>query len=151
MSGVACLPVPDCTSLPRRTFDLFEFVTVWSVVHQQLMDGLLYACFSIRGVQLFYKLGDTRLHQVQTGISLPRNPMRRKILAIYWKQWKRVRTRYRMIRSYHLPEWEGHEMANCRKGVWRATLMLNSVLLNKEIARLGYMSMTDYYLRVREK
>ncbi len=45
---------------------------------------------------------------------------------------------------------EVHEMANCRKGIWKAALMLNSVLTNKEIARLGYMPMTDYYLRVRE-
>ena len=76
--------------------------------------------------------------------------LRRKIRAIYWKQWKRVRTRYRMISRYNLPEWKVHEMANCRKGIWRAALMLNSVLTNKEIARLGYMPMTDYYLQVRE-
>lgn len=28
--------------------------------------------------------------------------------------------------------------------------MLNHVLNNKEIARLGYIPMTDYYLQVRE-
>ena len=28
--------------------------------------------------------------------------------------------------------------------------MLNSVLTNKEIARLGFMTMTDYYLKVCE-
>ncbi len=76
--------------------------------------------------------------------------LRRKIRAIYWKQWKRIKTRYRMIRRYHLPDWKVHEMANCRKGIWRAALMLNPVLTNKEIARLGYMPMTDYYLQVRE-
>lgn len=73
--------------------------------------------------------------------------LRRKIRAIYWKQWKRVKTRYRMIRRYHVPEWKVHELANCRKGVWRAALMLNSILTNKEIASLGYISMTDYYLQ----
>jgi hypothetical protein len=74
--------------------------------------------------------------------------LRRKIRAIYWKQWKRIRTRYKMIRKYGLPEWKVHEMANCRKGTWRSSLMLNSVLTNKEIVSLGYMSMTDYYLKV---
>lgn len=73
----------------------------------------------------------------------------RKIRAVYLKQWKRVRTRYKELSRYHLPKWKVHEMANCRKGIWRAELMLNSVLTNKEIARLGYLPMTDYYLRVR--
>lgn len=76
--------------------------------------------------------------------------LRRKIRAIYWKQWKKVRTRYKMIRKYNLPKWKVHEMANCRKGIWRATIMLNSVLTNKEIANLGFISMTDYYLKVCE-
>lgn len=76
--------------------------------------------------------------------------MRRKIRAIYWKQWKRIRTRYRMIRQYNIPEWKVHELANCRKGPWRAAQMLNSVLTNKEIARLGYITMTSYYEQVCE-
>jgi RNA-directed DNA polymerase len=41
-------------------------------------------------------------------------------------------------------------MANCRKGIWRSSIMLNSVLTNKEIAGLGYITMTDYYLKVCE-
>lgn len=75
---------------------------------------------------------------------------RRRIRAVYWKQWKRVRTRYKMIGKYNLPEWRIHEMANCRKGSWRAAFMLNSVLTKKEIANLGLISMADYYLQVCE-
>jgi len=74
--------------------------------------------------------------------------LRRKIRAVYWKQWKKIKTRYRMIRKFGLPEWKVHEMANCRKGIWRASVMLNSVLTNKEIASLGYLSLTDYYLKI---
>ena len=76
--------------------------------------------------------------------------LRHKIRAIYWKQWKRVKTRYRMIQKYGMPKWKVHEMANCRKGTWRSALMLNSVLTKQEIASLGYISMTDYYLKVCE-
>lgn len=76
--------------------------------------------------------------------------LRRKIRAIYWKQWKKVSTRYRMIRKFGLPEWKVHEMANCRKGIWRSAIMLNSVLTNKEIVNLGFISMADYYLKICE-
>jgi len=76
--------------------------------------------------------------------------LRRRIRAIYWKQWKKVKTRYKMIRQYKLPDWKVHELANCRKGIWRAAVMLNAVLTNKEIARQGYITMTDYYEQVCE-
>jgi group II intron reverse transcriptase/maturase len=76
--------------------------------------------------------------------------LRRRIRAIYWKQWKKVKTKYRMLIALKLPEWKAHELANCRKGYWRAAQILNSALTNKLIARLGYISMSDYYLKVCE-
>ena len=76
--------------------------------------------------------------------------LRRKIRTIYWKQWKRVKTKYRMLSALKLPEWKVHELANCRKGYWRAAKVLNSVLTKKIIARLGYISMSDYYLKICE-
>ncbi len=76
--------------------------------------------------------------------------LRHKIRAVYWKQWKEVKTRYRMIKKYGMPKWKVHEMSNSRKGIWSSALMLNSVLTKQEIASLGYISMTDYYLKVCE-
>ena len=76
--------------------------------------------------------------------------LRHRIRAIYWKQWKKVRTRIRKLRSLGLPEWVVFELANCRKGIWRSAFILNRALTKKKIASLGYMSMTDYYLQVRE-
>ena len=76
--------------------------------------------------------------------------LRRKIRAIYWKQWKKIKTRYRMIKKFGLPEWKVHELANCRKGIWRSAKMLNSVFTNKVIVSLGYMTMADYYLKICE-
>lgn len=76
--------------------------------------------------------------------------LRRKIRAIYWKQWKKTKTKYQKIKKFDLPEWKVHELANCRKGIWRSAIMLNCVLTNKEIANLGYISMADYYLKICE-
>jgi group II intron reverse transcriptase/maturase len=93
----------------------------------------------------YFKLADMKSLLLQTDEWL-----RRKVRAVYWKQWKKIKTRYKrykMISKYGLPKWKDEEMANCRKGIWRASIMLNSVLTNKEIASQGYMSMTDYYLK----
>ena len=66
------------------------------------------------------------------------------------EEWKRVRTRYKIFRALHLPEWQVRRMANCRKGTWRAASTLNSVLTKTVIVdRLGYPSMTAHYLKVR--
>ena len=99
----------------------------------------------IRGWVNYFGLADMKSVITQTDEWL-----RRKIRAIYWKQWKKVKTRYRMIKKFGVPERKVHELANCRKGTWRASVMLNSVLTNKIIASLGYMTMTDYYLKICE-
>ena len=75
---------------------------------------------------------------------------RRRIRAIYWKQWKRIRTRYRILRKLKLEHWQAIKLANSRCGYWRMAEMLNTVLTNKIIAKLGYTSMLDYYLIVYE-
>lgn len=76
--------------------------------------------------------------------------LRRRIRAIYWKQWKKAKTRYKMIKQYNLPKRKVRELANCRKGIWRAALMLNQVLTNKEIDRQGYITLSAYYEQVCE-
>lgn len=76
--------------------------------------------------------------------------LRRRIRAVYWKQWKRVRTRYKMLQRLKLPEWKVHELANSRKGCWRTAHVLNAVITKKLIDRLGYISMLDYYLKICE-
>jgi group II intron reverse transcriptase/maturase len=96
----------------------------------------------IMGWVNYFKFADMKKLLLQTDEWL-----RRKIRAVYWKQWKKVKTRYKMISKYGLPKWKVEEMANCRKGVWRGAFMLNSILTNKEIVSLGYITMTDYYLK----
>ena len=97
----------------------------------------------VRGWVNYYKLADMKGLMTETDEWL-----RRRIRAIYWKQWKRVKTRYRNLRALKLEEWQVHQIANSRKGYWRTAQMLRVALTNKIIAKLGYISMLDYYLKV---
>lgn len=99
----------------------------------------------ITGWVNYFKLADMK--KILKGID---EWLRRRIRAIYWKQWKKVKTRYKMIRRYNLPDWKVCELANCRKGIWRVALMLSQILTNKEIDRLGYTTMSAYYEQVCE-
>ena len=99
----------------------------------------------VRGWMNYFRLADMKSLMTETDEWL-----RRRIRAVYWKQWKKVRTRYRMLRALHIEEWRIHVLANCRKGTWRAAGMLNSVLTKKILDKLGYPSMLDQYLKVCE-
>lgn len=99
----------------------------------------------IRGWVNYFKLADMKKLMKETDKWL-----RHRIRAIYWKQWKKVRTRLRKLRSLNLPRSVVVELANCRKGTWRSALALNQALTNKVIASLGYTSLTGYYLQICE-
>lgn len=75
---------------------------------------------------------------------------RRRIRAVYWKQWKKIKTRYRMLKALGMEHWMAKELACSRKGYWRMAQVLNQIFSKKIIARLGYTSMSDYYLTVCE-
>ena len=99
----------------------------------------------VRGWVNYFKLADMKKLLKETD-----EWARRRIRAVYWKQWKRVKTKYRMLKALGLEDWKVKELAFSRKGYWRMAKALNQVLSNKIIAKLGYTSMLDYYLVVYE-
>lgn len=77
--------------------------------------------------------------------------LRHRLRACVWVQWKRVRTRYRELRQFGLPEWKVHELANARKGPWRmAQGPLNSVLTLPYWRSQGLIDLVDHYLLIRQ-
>jgi len=99
----------------------------------------------VRGWVEYFRLADMRGILKETD-----EWARRRIRAVYWKQWKRVRTRYRILRKLKLEHWRAIKLANSRCGCWRMAEMLNTVITKDIIARLGYTAMLDYYLIVYE-
>ena len=99
----------------------------------------------VRGWVNYFRLADMKYLLQRTD-----EWMRRRIRAVIWKQWKRVRTRYRMLRKLHVEEWRIREIANCRKGTWRAAKILSTVITKERLARAGYPSLLSQYQMVRE-
>jgi len=71
----------------------------------------------IRGWVNYFKLAD-----IKTLLTKTDEWLRRRIRATYWnwKQWKKVKTRYKMLKQLNVPEQNIHQMANRRKGIWRS-------------------------------
>ncbi|MCU6707513.1 hypothetical protein M6D81_02220 [Paenibacillus sp. J5C_2022] len=76
--------------------------------------------------------------------------MRRRIRMIYWKQWKRVRTRLDRLQSLGIQKQKAWEYANTRKSYWRTSNspILSKSLDNKTIKGLGFLFFSDYYRQV---
>ena len=77
--------------------------------------------------------------------------MRRRIRMIYWKQWKKIRTKYKMLKHFGINEDKAWRYANTRKGSWRISKsnIMNYSLDNKIIEELGYLFLSKYYRQVR--
>ena len=99
----------------------------------------------VRGWVQYYRLADMKGLLKRTD-----EWARRRIRAVYWKQWKKIKTRYRMLKALGMEHWMAKELACSRKGYWRMAQVLNQIFSKKKIARLGYTSMSDYYLTVCE-
>ncbi|MCR8634709.1 group II intron reverse transcriptase/maturase [Paenibacillus radicis (ex Xue et al. 2023)] len=76
--------------------------------------------------------------------------MRRRIRMIYWKQWKRVRTKFKMLQTLGIRKQKAWEFANTRKGYWRTSIspILTTSLGNNTIRGLGFLFFSDYYRQV---
>lgn len=77
--------------------------------------------------------------------------MRRRIRMIYWKQWKKVRTRFKMLQSFGIYKQKAWEYANTRKGYWRVSNspILSKSLNNDTLEGLGFQFFSEYYRRVK--
>ncbi len=75
---------------------------------------------------------------------------RRRLRMCYWKRWKRIRTRFRMLKKLGVKESKAWEFANTRKGYWRISNspILNRAFTNHRLKRLGYFSFTERYAQV---
>lgn len=76
--------------------------------------------------------------------------MRRRIRMIYWKQWKRVKTRFKMLQALGIYKQKAWEFANTRKGYWRVSgsPILSKSLNNDTLKEFGFIFFSEYYRQV---
>src|SRR5659263_97610 len=77
--------------------------------------------------------------------------MRRRIRMIYWKQWKKVRTKFSQLISLGIGKSKAWEFANTRKGYWRISNspIMSRSLTNDTLKKRKYIFFSDYYSHVK--
>ena len=70
--------------------------------------------------------------------------IRRRIRMCYWKQWKKIGTRYNNLVKLGIAKGNAWQWANTRKGCWRISnsYILSRSLTNKYLEGVGFLSLT---------
>ena len=78
--------------------------------------------------------------------------LRHKIRTIYWKQWKKVKTKFKELKKLGVEEEKAWICANMRNGNWYCGgyFVLQTAFNNKKLRELGYPTFTEFYLKVCE-
>jgi len=76
--------------------------------------------------------------------------LRRRLRMYIWKRWKKVRTRYKMLRKLGLNHNDAYKFACTRKGYWRIanSQILTVTITNARLIQAGYTFFWDYYKTV---
>ena len=73
--------------------------------------------------------------------------LRRRIRQIYWKQWKKIKTKHDNLVRLGINKQKAWEWANSRKGYWRIadSYILHRSLTNEYLASVGYDDILNRY------
>jgi len=101
----------------------------------------------IRGWVNYFKIADIKSLLVKTD-----EWMRRRIRMIYWKQWKKIKTKYENLTLYGISESQAWEFANTRKSYWHIanSPIMSKTLQNNVLRQMGYLFFYDYYLKMND-
>lgn len=77
---------------------------------------------------------------------------RRRLRMVFWKQWKRIRTKAANLMKLGVNKQKAWEYANTRKGYWHIanSWILSTSVTNERLKQAGYIFLTDCYLNVRK-
>ena len=101
----------------------------------------------IRGWVNYFGMADMKSLLIKTDEWL-----RHKIRAIYWKQWKKAKTKHRKLKELGMDEAYIQWHANMRQGIWNCSnnKMVQFALNNKKLREWGYPTFTEFYLKTCE-
>jgi len=73
--------------------------------------------------------------------------LRRRIRMCYWKQWKKISTKFNNLKKLGIPIYKAWEFANTRKGFWLSAKspILQRSITNSKLEKAGLVSLLNIY------
>ncbi len=75
--------------------------------------------------------------------------LRRRIRMCYWKQWKKISTKYRNLMKLGVSKQKAWEHANTRKSYWHIanSFILSTTITNERLEKAGLISLLNTYMK----
>ncbi len=73
--------------------------------------------------------------------------LRRRLRMYIWKRWKKIKTRYKMLKKLGYNHQNALKYANTRKGYWHiaGSQILSCSITDDKLRKAGYLFFSDYY------
>jgi len=115
-------------------------------------NGLSYETVKLKLKQFIYGwINYFRLANMKSLLKGTDEWLRRRLRMYIWKRWKRIRTRYSMLKKLGLNHSKAIRYANTRKGYWHIanSHILACTITNNRLRQSGYTFFMDYYKSVK--
>lgn len=111
----------------------------WSIT---MKERLIRLNAVTRGWLNYFKLADAKKHLQRLD-----EWIRSRLRYCIWKQWKRVRSKFKALVKLGINKRKAYEWANTRKGGWRIvhSFILTRTITNKRLKEKGYISLVEMY------
>jgi len=75
---------------------------------------------------------------------------RSRIRMFYWKQWKKIKSKYDNLIKFGVDSFKTWEYADTKKGYWRISnsSILTVIFTKMRLKNCGYLSFTERYTQV---
>ena len=95
---------------------------------------------TLRGWYNYFKIGLSK-----TRIQTLDESTRRRIRMLYWKRWKKIKTKYEALMKLGVNRCKAWEWANTSKGYWAIarSWILSTTLTNERLRKHGWLCLTD--------
>ena len=96
----------------------------------------------ITGWVNYFKLADMKKY-----LEVLDSWLRRRLRMVIWKQWKRIKTRFRNLMKLGIPKYRAFLFANTRKGYWHTAKspILSRSVSSVSLVQAGYIFLSDCY------
>ncbi len=87
------------------------------------------------------------ISRMKTFIKDTQQWLNHRLRQLIWKRWKKVKTKYKMLRKYGIGHEDAIKLANSRKGYWRISKseILHRAITKEKLTKWGLKDISQLY------
>lgn len=136
-------PKPHIKSIEKFKYKLKQILCRRKSI--MLEERLLQLKYLIYGWVNYFRIADMKIFLLHMD-----EHIRRKLRVIIWKQWKKIKKRYNLLRKLGITHRDAYVTVNSRRGYYHVahTIVLERAISKERLNKSGLVNSLDHYLKV---